>query len=137
MSAKSSLVKMAIKYSPKTAVIWVSNKILKGIAELTDFHFDLETRSAYIKAILHGETDEIEVWLDDFAIITEGNTRKFIVQRAKSNKTWLNNIFARIVGKAWKIPAIPQLTAHIDLITELLHNNIENKEEDLPESETP
>ncbi len=128
MSAKSSLVKMAIKYSPKTAVIWVGNKVLKGIAELTDFDFDLEARSAYIKAILHGETDEIEVWLEDFAIIEEDGIRKFIVQQAKSNKPWLHNLFARIVGKAWKIPAIPQLNAHIELITELLQVKAETAE---------
>jgi hypothetical protein len=31
----------------------------------------------------------------------------------------LNNLLARIVGKAWKIPVIPQLAAHIELISEL------------------
>jgi hypothetical protein len=31
----------------------------------------------------------------------------------------LNNILALITGKAWKIPALPQLTAPLELLTEL------------------
>lgn len=120
MSVASSLVKIAIKYSPKTAVIWVANKVLKGIAELTDFSFDLDARTAYVKTILNGETDAIEVWLDDFAIIEDDGVKKFIVQHAKSNKPWLNNTFARIAGKAWKIPIIPKLAPYIEVIAEVL-----------------
>lgn len=120
MSIKSSLAKVAIKCSPNVAVIWVANKILKGIAELTDFQFDLDTRSVYAQAILFGETDAIEVWLDDFAIVSDGDSKRFIVNQAKSNKPWLNNVFAKIVGKAWKIPAIPQIAPYLDLLAELL-----------------
>jgi hypothetical protein len=121
MSIKSNLVKMAIKCSPKVAVIWVANKVLKGIAELSDFIFDLDLRTAYVQMTLYGEAEPIEVWLDDFAIINEEDgSKKFIVQQAKSNKPWLQNIFAHIVGKAWKIPVIPQLAPYMDLIAELL-----------------
>jgi hypothetical protein len=31
----------------------------------------------------------------------------------------LNNILAHFVGKAWKIPALPQYAAHINLVAEL------------------
>lgn len=121
MSFKSNLVKMAIKCSPDAAVIWVANKILKGIAELTEFQFDLDTRSVYAQTILFGETEAIEVWLDDFAIINgEDGSKRFIVNKAKANKPWLNNVFAKVVGKAWKIPSIPQISPYLDLLAELL-----------------
>lgn len=120
MSFKSSLVKMAIDWTPKMMVMWVANMVLKGIAELTDYSFDLDTRKAYVQTTLYGEAESIEVWVEGFAIVSDGESKKFIIQQAQSNKPWLNNIFSHIVGKAWKIPVIPQLTAHIELIAELL-----------------
>jgi hypothetical protein len=119
MSYKTSLIKMAIKWTPNIMILWVANIILKGIAVLTDFSFDLDARKVYVQTTLNGETEAIEVWLDGFAVISDEESYKFIIQQAQSNKPWLNNLLARIVGKAWKIPVIPQLTAHIALISEL------------------
>jgi hypothetical protein len=115
MSFKASLVKIAINLTPNIIVIWVANIILKGIAELSDFIFDLDTRTAYVQIKLVGETEPIEIWLDGFAITSDEKSHQFIIQQAKSNRLWLNNLLARIVGKTWKIPAIPQ----IELVAEL------------------
>lgn len=111
---------MAINWTPKMMVLWVANTVLKGIAQLSDYTFDLDARKAYVQTTLHGETEAIEVWLDGFAIVSDGETKKFMIEKAESNKAWLNTIFARVVGKAWKIPVIPQLKPHIELIAELL-----------------
>lgn len=100
-------------------IIWVANIILKGIAELTDFSFDLEARTAYVQIQLLGESETIEVWLEDFAIVSDEGSYQLIIQQAKSNRVWLNNLLSRIAGKAWGIPEIPQLTAHMELISEL------------------
>ena len=119
MSFKTSLIKMAIKWTPNMMIIWVANIILKGIAELTDFSFDLEARKVYVQIQLLGESETIEVWLEDFAVVSDEESYQFIIQQAQSNRPWLNNLLSRIVGKAWKIPVIPQLAAHIELIAEL------------------
>ncbi|MEQ1544322.1 hypothetical protein [Methyloglobulus sp.] len=119
MSFKSSLVKTAIKLTPNKMIIWVANIVLKGIAELTDFNFDFETRKVYVQTTLYGEAEAIEVWLDGFAVVSDGESHKLIVQQARSNRPWLNNLLSRIVGKEWKIPAIPHKTAEIELIAEL------------------
>ncbi|MGZ8189677.1 MAG: hypothetical protein ACXWTS_00455 [Methylococcaceae bacterium] len=111
---------MAIKLTPNMMVLWGANIVLKGIAELTDFNFDLETRKAYVQTTLYGETEAIEVWLEDFAIVSDEQSYSFIIQQAQSNRPWLNNLLSHFVGKTWKIPAIPQLTAHIELLAELL-----------------
>ena len=110
-------------------IMWVANIILKGIAELTDFNFDLEARKVYVQTTLYGETEIIEVWLDGFAIVSDGESQKLIIQQAQSNRPWLNNILARIVGKAWKIPVIPQYQAYIALITELFKAEDSGQEE--------
>jgi hypothetical protein len=120
MSFKSSLVKIAINWTPKMMVIWVANFVLKGIAELSDYRLDLDARTAYVQTTLYGEAEPIEVWLDGFAIIKDDESKRFILHQAQSNKPWLTNLFAHIVGKEWKIPVIPQLASHLDLITELL-----------------
>ncbi|MFA5920647.1 MAG: hypothetical protein WC856_05085 [Methylococcaceae bacterium] len=120
MSFKSSLIKIAIKWTPNSLILWVANIMLKGIAELTDFSFDLEARKAYIQIQLVGESETIEVWLEGFAIISDEESYKLIIQQAQSNRLWLDNLLSRIVGKAWKIPVAAQMTSQIELITELL-----------------
>jgi hypothetical protein len=119
MSYKTSLIKVAIKLTPNIMIIWVANIILKGIAELTDFNFDIETRKVHVKTMLYGETEAIDVWIDGFGIISDEQSHHFIIQQAQSNKPWLNNILAHFVGKAWKIPALPQFASHIALVAEL------------------
>jgi len=121
MSIKSRLVKMVIKLTPNLLIIWVSNIILKGIAELTEFNFDLEARKVYVQTRLYGEKETIEVCLEDFAVFSDGDSYRFIIHQAKSDRPWLNNLLAHITGKAWKIPAIPQLAAQLELLTELLN----------------
>ncbi len=119
MSYKTSLLKMAIKLTPSIMVIWVANIVLKGIAELTEFSFDIEARKIYVQTKLYGEVDTIEVLMDGFGILGDENAYQFIIQHAESNKLWLNNILAHFVGKAWKIPALPQYAAYINLVAEL------------------
>ncbi|MFA6163912.1 MAG: hypothetical protein WC685_10835 [Methylobacter sp.] len=120
MSFKTSLIKMAIKLTPNIIIIWVANIILKGIAELADFNFDIDARKAYVQIQLLGESETIEVWLEDFAIVSDGESYQLIIQQAQSNRVWLNNLLSRVAGKAWKIPVIPQFAAHIELVAELL-----------------
>jgi hypothetical protein len=120
MSFKSSLIKMAIKLTPNIIVIWMANIILKGIGELADFNFDLDARKAYVQIQLLGESETIEVWLEDFAIISDEGSYQLIIHQAQSNRIWLNNLLSRVAGKAWKIPVIPQFAAHIELVAELL-----------------
>lgn len=129
MSFKASLIKTAIKLTPNKMIIWVANVILKDIAELTDFNFDLETRDLYVQIQLLGESETIDVWMEDFAIVHDGQSYEFTIPRAKSNRLWLNNLLARIAGRNWKIPAIPQLAAHMDLISELLKAQNQEQEE--------
>lgn len=119
MSYKASLIKLAIKWTPKGLIMWVSNMVLKGIAKLTDFNFDLDARKSYVQVLLYGESESIEVWIEDFAVIKQEDIYKLIIQQAHSNKPWLNNILARIVGQAWKIPVPAQLISHAELLSEL------------------
>lgn len=126
MSLKSSLVKMAIKLTPNVMVIWVANIVLKGIAELTEYSFNLDTRKIEVQTKLYGETDIIEVNLHGFGVIKEDDSYKFIIQQAHSNKAWMNNLLAHIAGKAVKIPVIPQLAGHMGVIYEVF--KIENVE---------
>jgi hypothetical protein len=110
---------MSIKWTPKMMILWVANMQLKGIAELIDFNLDLDLRTAYVHTRLYGEEESIEVYLEDFAIVSERESHHLMIQQAQSNRPWLNNLLALIIGKAWKIPVIPEFKAHIELISEL------------------
>lgn len=63
-------------------VTWVANIVLKGIAELTDFSFDIDERKAYVQIQLAGESETIEVWLEGFAVVGEEESYKLIVHQA-------------------------------------------------------
>lgn len=119
MSYKSSLIKMVIKLTPNIMIKWVANIVLKGIAELSVYNFDLDTRKAHVQLQLAGEVEPIDVWVDGFGIIRNEHSYQFIIHQAESNKLWLTNILAHIVGKSWKIPAIPQLAPHLSVIAEV------------------
>jgi hypothetical protein len=106
-------------------IIWVANRILKGIAELTKFRFDLDARKLYVQTRLYGEQDTIEVCLEGFGVFNDGGSYKFIVPRATSDRPWLNNLLSRIAGRTWQIPAISPLTAQLELAAELFKTSPE------------
>jgi len=120
MSFTTSLVKLVIKMTPNKLIIWVANIVLKDIAELTGFNFDIDTRHAYIQIQLVGESETIDVWLEGFGIITDGESYKFIIEQAKSNRLWLGNLLSRFVGKTWKIPVPANLAPQFKFVAELL-----------------
>ena len=120
MNIAISLTKLVIKWTPRKLISWVANIVLKDIAELTSLSFDLEARTAYIQVQLVGESETIDVWVDGFAIIPNEGSYKFVIEKANSNRLWLDNILSRIVGKTWKIPDTPQFAPQIKFIAELL-----------------
>jgi hypothetical protein len=120
MSLTTGLIKLAIKLVPWGMVSWVANKKLKGIATLTGFNVNLDTRKVYLCTQLEGEAEPIEVCVDGFAVMRDGDSYTFVVQHAQSNKPWLNNAFARFTGKAWTIPVPPRFAPQADLVAELL-----------------
>ncbi len=101
-------------------IIWGANFVLKGIASLTDFNFDIDERKIYVQTQLYGEEQTIEMRLEDFAMFNDGEGYRFIIHHAWSDRPWLNNLLSRVIGKAWKIPALPQFSTQLDLIAELL-----------------
>lgn len=119
MSIKSNLIKIVIKLTPNMLIVWVANFILKGIAELLAFNFDVDARTLYVQTRLYGENDTIDVVLEDFAVFNDGDSYRFIIHHARSDRAWLNNLLSRVIGKAWKIPALPQFAAQMDLVAEL------------------
>jgi hypothetical protein len=119
MSIKSSLIKIVIKLTPNILIIWLANIILKGIAELLAFNFDVDSRKLYVQTRLYGEEGTIEVELNDFAVFHDGESYRFMIHHARSDRPWLNNLLARLIGKAWKIPELPPFQAQLELIAEL------------------
>ncbi|RLA25720.1 MAG: hypothetical protein DRQ62_01745 [Gammaproteobacteria bacterium] len=125
MSFKSGLTKMAIKLTPNKLVLWTANIIIKDVAKLTDYRFDIEARTAYVEIQLVGESETIAVELDGFGIFTHEDSYKFIIQDAQSNRLWLDKILSYINGKAWTIPD----TSHTEFFAELLKSESPEQED--------
>jgi hypothetical protein len=120
MSFQAYIIKTAIKWTPESLILWVSNKILKNIAQLQHFHIDMETRQVSVQVQLAGEIDSINVLINEFAIVQTEKGFYFIVRQAESNKLWLTNIFQLILNKKWYLPEIPQIKPYMPLILELV-----------------
>ena len=120
MSFTTSLTKIAIKLTPNQLIIWIANIVLKDIAALTAFSLDLDARTSFVQVQLVGESETFDVWLDGFAIISEENSYSFFIEKAQSNRVWLDNILSRVVQKAWKIPVPAQMSSQIGFLAELL-----------------
>ncbi len=115
-----AVIKLGVKWTPKSIVLKVANIKLKGIAEIKDYAVDLDARTVYANTLLSGETEAIEVWAEQFGIILDNGSYKFVLQQAHSNKAWLNNSFAFVLGKAFPIPVVPKLARFMPLAYELL-----------------
>ncbi|MGR9054242.1 MAG: hypothetical protein ACU84J_16505, partial [Gammaproteobacteria bacterium] len=101
---------------------WAANFVLRGIAELSDFFFDLDTRTASFRLQLNGEEQPIEISVDGFVVKKEGDARYLIIHDAQANRPWLNNLLGHVTGRPWNIPDIPQYKDKIELVTELLED---------------
>ena len=120
MSYKAKLIRWAIKCTPTSLIVWGANFALKGIAKLAQFQFDLDARKVYLNLTLAGEAEPIELLIEDFALIGDGPAYHFVINQAKSNRLWMDNLLARILRKPLKLPPIPQLAAPLALASELL-----------------
>jgi hypothetical protein len=120
MSLKATLIRTAIRWTPTSLIVWGGNLVLKGVARLMDFQFDLDQRRVYVRTLLQGEAEPIEVWLEEFAVIQQADGLYVILRQARSNKIWLTNLLAKVTGRAWKMPDAPPLRQHLGLVTELL-----------------
>ncbi len=114
------VIKVGAKLTPKILVEWVANIILKGIAEFSTITYDLDARTAFVVVTLYGEDEPIEVAVDGFEIISREEGYKFILHNGESNKPWMNNILARITGKEWDIPDIPEYRLQLEIVANLL-----------------
>ena len=119
MNFKLSLAKTAIKWTPKKLISWVANIILKDIAEVTELSFDLDARTSYVQIQLVGESETIDVWLEDFAIISDDDSYRLVIKQARSNRIWLGNILSRVIKKEWDIPVPSQMASQFEFVAEL------------------
>lgn len=121
MSYKSKLVKIAFNSTPKKMILWVVNKKLRGIAQLTDFNFDSDERQLYAQMMLEGEQEQepVEVWLEDLTLVTDEERYVLVVQNARSSRPWVDALLTNIVlGREWKVP-----NKQKELIHELFASN--------------
>ncbi|WP_045225972.1 hypothetical protein [Methyloterricola oryzae] len=120
MTFKARLIRIAINLTPEWLIKRVSNFILKEIAELKFFHFDLEARKLYVEVQLLGESETIQVWVEDFSLINENGSCTLVIDQARSNRLWLTNLLSKIAGRAWRFPAPAQFGPYVSLVSELL-----------------
>jgi hypothetical protein len=120
MSAKAGFLRVAVRLTPAPVMIFAANIILRGIAKIYQLSVDLDTRRVYVKLRLNGESDFLEVLVEDFYIISQAGTYQFTLCSARSNKSWMANILARMVGKPIDMPVIPKYAGYMATVAELL-----------------
>ncbi|WP_426994090.1 hypothetical protein [Methylomonas sp. CM2] len=94
--------------------------MLKGIVGLAEFKLDLVGGTIRLKKRPYGEKDSLELCLEDFSVFHDGEPYRFIICHACSDERWLRNLLAKLISTTWKVPAMPQLSAQLILIAEVL-----------------
>lgn len=120
MSMKAGFLRVAVRLMPAPVMIFGANIILRGIAKLYELSVDLDMRRVYVKLRLDGESDFVDVLVEDFHIISQAGTYQFMLCSARSNKSWMANILARMVGKSIDLPVIPKYAGYMATVAELL-----------------
>lgn len=125
MSYKKSIVKFAIKKTPKKMILWVANKKAKGIAKLTDFRFNSNEGKLYTQLRLSGDEELVELWLEDFTLTPYKQSFRLTIHQIQSNRPWLDSLLKNFVlEREWKVP-----DKHADLIHYLLALDNSGQEE--------
>lgn len=105
MSYKTSLIKLVINNTPTKVVLWAVNRKLKGIGELTDFSFNTNDRKLVVQVMLEGEVGPIELLLEKFIVVSNGESGHLVIQHVKSNRPWIDTILnEHLVDREWRIP---------------------------------
>lgn len=119
MTLKARILSTAIQLTPSWIIRLIANLVLKDIAQLKFFHFDLPMRKVYLELQLEGEADSIEVWAEDFYMLMESGQLTVVLGQARSNRLWLTNLFGHVTGRSWKLPVPLQYAAYVELVAEV------------------
>ena len=113
---------MVVDNTPKCITLWLLNKKLQGVAELTDFELNFDKRKIYTQLILAGEQDPVEVFLEDISIVKNEASYMLLINHVKSNRAWIDTLLARVIAdRAWRIP-----DSKVELVCELFAIDPEN-----------
>ncbi len=93
--------------TPKFLINWVINSKINEYGEILDYSLDNKNKKIFIKFLLAGENEPIEVSINNYKIKkTDDANFLFIANDASSNKKWINALLRNVlVGKELPIPA--------------------------------
>ena len=81
----------------------IRSTIGKDVAEIKDYHIDKKKRKAYLKIYLHGDHQNIKIWLNSYEII-QGEPLEIVITDITSDRKWVKGILRKFVlGKHFPI----------------------------------
>lgn len=92
------------------------NVFIGDYGKMIELKLDTRKKKARALVLLNGETVPIEIKVDRYEILREGDVAKVVIHEANSDKPWLNAILQNLVcKKSFEVPP-----GKLDFITELL-----------------
>ncbi len=106
MSLINKLYTTIFWITPKFVINWVINSKINDYGKILDYSLDNKNRKIFIKVLLAGENEPIEVSINNYKIRKTDDATFFIANDASSNKEWINALLRNaLVGKEFSIPA--------------------------------
>ncbi len=116
MSIKSKLYKISYQIIPKFVLKSGINMYIREYGKMLEYSLDNKNKQIFIKVLLAGENEPIEVSINNYKIRKTDDTTFFISNDASSNKEWINALLRNLlVGKEFSIPP-----DEVELIDEFL-----------------
>src|SRR3954471_4877957 len=83
---------------------WLS-KELADYGELLDFKLNSRDKTVEVHVLLKGEKEALTVHIDEYELVSSGNSDFIVIKRAKASREWVDTVLRKfLINKKHKIP---------------------------------
>jgi hypothetical protein len=84
----------------------LNGNLLKPYGKVTTLRLSSKERSAYVELELHGEKEPVQIQVNEYELIREGERVFVILNRASTSREWLTALLSNFcLNRRFELPA--------------------------------
>jgi hypothetical protein len=78
---------------------------LANYGRISNFTLDSRQKKVRLEMLLHGETEPLNIVIEDYAIVETGGSANFVIRRASASRPWVQRVIDDfLIGRPFLIP---------------------------------